>query len=137
MVNYGNPYMYGAGSYPYYQYTASPVQQPVQQQASPVYQQPTQAQPQQTMMPVIQTSIIQVNDISEVERFQIANGQSQMFISKDDAHIYVKSATANGSAVETYNKDPPPKAPEYVTVDQLKAMFKELGLVKEAGNESV
>lgn len=134
MVNYGNPYMYsysnyGAAPYQYWNTQPQTVQQPVQQ--------PTQAQPQQTMMPVIQTSIIQVNDISEVERFQIANGQSQMFISKDDAHIYVKSATANGSAVETYTKDPPPKAPEYVTVDQLKAMFKELGLTKENGNEPV
>lgn len=136
MVNYGNPYLnanYTNYTIPYWQYNPQIQTQGIQQ---PV-QQPTQAQPQQTMMPVIQTSIIQVNDISEVEKFQIANGQSQMFISKDDAHIYVKSATANGSAVETYTKDPPPKAPEYVTVDQLKAMFKELGLVKEAGNESV
>lgn len=132
MVNYGNPYSFNTGI-PYWQYI--PPMQTTQPQ--PTQQQPTQAQPQQTMMPVIQTSIFQVNDISEVEKFQIANGQSQMFISKDDAHIYVKSATANGSAVETYTKDPPPKAPEYVTVDQLKAMFKELGLVKEAGNESV
>ena len=133
MVNYGNPYLNGNYTIPYWQYSPQIQTQGIQQ---PV-QQPTQAQPQQTMMPVIQTSIIQVNDISEVERFQIANGQSQMFISKDDAHIYVKSATANGSVVESYTKDPPPKVPEYVTVDQLKAMFKELGLVKENGNEPV
>ena len=133
MVNYGNPYLNYNYTIPYWQYSPQIQTQGIQQ---PV-QQPTQAQPQQTMMPVIQTSIIQVNDISEVEKFQIANGQSQMFISKDDAHIYVKSATANGSAVETYTKDPPPKAPEYVTVDQLKAMFKELGLIKENGNEPV
>lgn len=116
-ATYQNPYMY---------------YQPTQTQ---VMQQPVQQQPQQNMMPVIQTSIIQVNDTDDVDKYQIANGQSQMFISKDESRIYIKSATANGTAVEVYAKQPAPKPPEYVTVDQLKAMFKELGLVKETGNE--
>lgn len=119
-ATYQNPYMY---------YQTQPTQ--------PVMQQPVQQQPQQNMMPVIQTSIIQVNDVDDVDKYQIANGQSQMFISKDDSKIYIKSATANGTAVEVYAKQPAPKPPEYVTVDQLKAMFKELGLAKEATNESV
>ena len=114
-ATYQNPYMY---------------YQPTQTQA-------VQQQPQQNMMPVIQTSIIQVNDVDDVEKYQIANGQSQMFISKDDSKIYIKSATANGTAVEVYAKQPAPKPPEYVTVDQLKAMFKELGLTKEANHEPV
>lgn len=118
-ATYQNPYMY---------------YQPTQTQ---VMQQPVQQQPQQNMMPVIQTSIIQVNDVDDVDKYQIANGQSQMFISKDDSRIYIKSATANGTAVEVYAKQPTPKPPEYVTVDQLKAMFKELGLTKEATNEPV
>ena len=118
-ATYQNPYMY-------YQPTAQTVMQ-----------QSVQQQPQQNMMPVIQTSIIQVNDADDVEKYQIANGQSQMFISKDDSKIYIKSATANGTAVEVYAKQPAPKPPEYVTVDQLKAMFKELGLTKEATNEPV
>ena len=118
-ATYQNPYMY---------------YQPSQTQ---VMQQPVQQQPQQNMMPVIQTSIIQVNDVDDVDKYQIANGQSQMFISKDDSRIYIKSATANGTAVEVYAKQPAPKPPEYVTVDQLKAMFKELGLTKEATNEPV
>lgn len=118
-ATYQNPYMY---------------YQPSQTQ---VMQQPVQQQPQQNMMPVIQTSIIQVNDVDDVDKYQIANGQSQMFISKDDSKIYIKSATANGTAVEVYAKQPAPKPPEYVTVDQLKAMFKELGLTKEATNEPV
>lgn len=117
-ATYQNPYMY-------YQPTQTQVMQNTV----------SQPQPQQNMMPVIQTSIIQVNDADEVEKYQIANGQSQMFISKDDSRIYIKSATANGTAVEVYAKQPAPKPPEYVTVDQLKAMFKELGLVKESGNE--
>ena len=114
-ATYQNPYMY---------------YQPSQTQA-------VQQQPQQNMMPVIQTSIIQVNDADDVEKYQIANGQSQMFISKDDSRIYIKSATANGTAVEVYAKQPAPKPPEYVTVDQLKAMFKELHLTTEATNEPV
>lgn len=118
-ATYQNPYMY------YQPTTQAVMQQQVQQQ------------PQQNMMPVIQTSIIQVNDVDDVDKYQIANGQSQMFISKDDSRIYIKSATANGTAVEVYAKQPAPKPPEYVTVDQLKAMFKELGLTKEATNEPV
>lgn len=116
-ATYQNPY-------PYYQYTAQPMQQPVQQQT-------------QNMMPVIQTSIIQAENYDVVDKYQIANGQSQMFITKDENAIYIKSATANGTVIEFYAKQPAPKPPEYVTVDQLKAMFKELGLTKEATNESV
>lgn len=114
-ATYQNPYMY-------YQPTQNTV---------------SQTQLQQNMMPVIQTSIIQINGMDDVDKYPIANGQSQMFISKDDSRIYIKSATANGTAVEVYAKQPAPKPPEYVTVDQLKAMFKELGLTKEATNEPV
>jgi len=114
-ATYQNPYMY-------YQ----PSQTQVMQQ-----------QPQQNMMPVIQTSIIQAENYDVVDKYQIANGQSQMFITKDENAIYIKSATANGTVIEFYAKQPAPKPPEYVTVDQLKAMFKELGLTKEANNESV
>ena len=115
-ATYQNPYMY---------------YQPTQTQ---VMQQSVQ-QPQQNMMPVIQTSIIQAENYDVVDKYQIANGQSQMFITKDENAIYIKSATANGTVIEFYAKQPAPKPPEYVTVDQLKAMFKELGLTKEPSNE--
>lgn len=119
-ATYQNPYMYYQSFQP--TIVQPPSQQPVQQQ---------------NMMPVIQTSIIQVDGIDDVEKFQIGNGQSQMFISKDDMNIFVKSATANGSSVETYTKQPAKKAPEYVTKDQLEAMFKQLGIIKEKADESV
>ena len=110
-ATYQNPYMY-------YQSV-----QPTQ----PVIQQNVQ---QQNMMPTIQTSIIQVESADDVDKFQIANGQSQMFISKDDTKIFVKSATANGSSVETYIKQPAKKAPEYVTREQLEDMLKQFGIIK-------
>ena len=88
-----------------------------------------QAQP--PMMPVIQTNIVQVSDVSEVEKFQVANGQSQMFMSKDDNTIYIKSATNNGSTIDVYEKRPAPKAPEYVTMDQLENIFKKYGVVPQ------
>lgn len=118
-ATYQNPYLQ-----PYQQYAQQPMPQTV-------------SQPSQNMMPVIQTSIIQVNDADDVEKYQIANGQSQMFISKDDTHIYVKSATANGSSVEIYEKQPAKKPPEYVTKAELEMLFRQFGIIKEAKNEPV
>lgn len=102
-----------------------------------VYQ-PTQTHPmmpQNNMIPVITTTIIPVDSTDDVEKFQVGNGQSQMFLSKDENAIYIKSATANSSSIVTYRKEEAPKPPEYVTVDQLKAFFKEYGMVKEESKE--
>ena len=114
-MNYTNPYnnIYPTGMNNYYSQPPQMMQQP------------------QNMIPVITTSIIQIDGFGDVEKFQIGNGQSQMFLTKDENTIYVKSATPNGSSIVTYQKTETPKPPEYVTVDQLKAFFKEYGMVKE------
>ena len=90
-----------------------------------------QPMPQQNMIPVITTSIIPVDGVGDVEKFQVGNGQSQMFLTRDESAIYIKSATANSSSIVKYQKEEPPKPPEYVTIDQLKAFFKEYGMVKD------
>ena len=112
-MNFPNPYLgYNSPGY---------VPQPVMQQ----YQ-------ASNMMPTIRTEIIQVDSEDFVNQYTIGNGQSQMFITKDETKIYVKSGTQNGSEIIEYQKSPPKKAPEYVTVEQLQAMLKELGLGKGA-----
>ena len=85
---------------------------------------------QNNMMPTINTVIIQVENEDFVNQYTVGNGQSQMFITKDESKIYVKSGTQSGSEIIEYQKSPPKKAPEYVTVEQLHAMLKELGLGK-------
>ena len=92
----------------------------------------TQPQFQNTMMPTINAVIIQVDSEDYVNQYAIGNGQSQMFITKDETKIYVKSGTQNGSEIIEYQKSPPKKAPEYVTMGQLQELLKELGLGKGA-----
>lgn len=114
-MNYSNPYTWQTPNWQY---------QPTQAQAMP--------QPQQNMLPVIQTTIIQPPEpiLEFVQNFQIGNGQSQMFLSKDENQIYIKSATANGSSISVYAKQELPKPPEYVTLDQLKTVLEQFGLTK-------
>ena len=117
MNAYNNPYAWQNPNWMY---------QPTQTQA-------VMQQPQQNMMPVIQTTIIQPAEpiLDYVQNFQIGNGQSQMFLSKDESKIYIKSATANGSSIRVYVEQDLPKPPEYVTVDQLKTVLEQFGLTKQ------
>ena len=81
---YANPYM----SQPYppsYNYTQNPVGQTVQN-----------AQPTQQMTPpTIRAEIIQVEDRQAVENYPVAAGCTQMFMSKDDRFIFIKTAFPN------------------------------------------
>ena len=104
---------------------------------NPVYTPYNPMPQQQNMTHVIQTSIIQVDSADDLNKFQLNAGQNQMFMSSDDKYIFIKSATENGCTVETYERKPTPKAPEYVTKDDLLAIFKEFGIVKEPTNEPV
>lgn len=99
-MNYYNPYMYNL---PYLQ-----------------QQMPQQPQPQPQMMPTIQANIIQADE-DTVNRYSVGNGQSQMFISKDEDIIWVKSGTANGNETTVYKKQAAPKKEDiqYVTMEML------------------
>ena len=87
-------------------------------------------QPQQTQMtmPTIHADIIQVAGREDVDRYSIGAGNSQMFITRDDSTIYVKSGTANGFTLDIYDKRPPASpAPvidpqTYVTREEFEAL---------------
>lgn len=95
-----------------------------------------QQQTQQGQMmtpPTIRAEIVQVDNLDVIDRYPMAAGTSQMFMTKDEANIVVRSMYANGQhSDDIYDKRPPaPPAPtlnpaEYVRKDELKAMLSEL-----------
>lgn len=115
-----------------------PGQQPYQDPAYVrIYGQQNQQQGQQQgqMMtpPTIDAKIIQVDSIEAIDRFPMAAGTSQMYMTKDEQNIVVRSMYANGQHNdEIYDKRPPaPPAPtlnpaEYVRKDELQAILSEL-----------
>ena len=115
-----------------------PGQQPYQDPAYVrMYGQNQQQQTQQTgqMMtpPTIDAKIIQVDSIEAIDRFPMAAGTSQMYMTKDEQTIVVRSMYANGQhSDDVWDKRPPaPPAPtlnpaDYVRKDELQAMLSEL-----------
>lgn len=83
--------------------------------------------------PTIRAEIVQVDSMDAIDRFPMAAGTSQMFMTKDESTIVVRSMYANGQHNDDiYDKRPPaPPAPtlnpaEYVRKDELQAMLSEL-----------
>ena len=80
--------------------------------------------------PTIRAEIVQVDSMDAIDRFPMAAGTSQMFMTKDEANIVVRSMYANGQhSDDIYDKRPPaPPAPtlnpaEYVRKDKLEALI--------------
>ena len=103
-----------------------------QRQNSPQSQPQPQQQPQQQMMtpPTIRAEIVQVDSMAAIDRFPMAAGTSQMFMTKDEQNIVVRSMYANGQhSDDIYDKRPPePPAPtlnpaDYVRKDELSALI--------------
>lgn len=103
-------------------------QQPIQQ-----VQQSSQMPMQQQAMtpPTIHAEIIQVENEDAVSRFPLAAGTSQMFITRDDSMIIVKTMYANGQYnVDVFAKRPQkPRQPEidtsiYITRDEFESRLK-------------
>lgn len=91
-------------------------------------------QPQQMTMPTIHADIIQVSGPEDVDRYSVGAGNSQMFITRDETTIFVKSGTANGFTLDVYDKRPPAQVPDpqtYVTRAELEAI---LGALKKDGD---
>jgi hypothetical protein len=95
-------------------------------QVQPVQNQPIQAQQSMTP-PTIRAEIIQLPE-DEIDRYPMAAGTSQMFMTTDDGHIIIKSMYQNGQYDKTYyDKRPPaPPAPvfdpsEYVRKEDVQA----------------
>jgi hypothetical protein len=96
--------------------------------------QPQQSTQQQTMTPpTIHADIIQIGTLDEMDQYSVAPGASQMFMTRDEQIIAVRSMFANNQhSDDIYDKRPPaPPAPtlnpaEYVRKDELQAMLSEL-----------
>lgn len=95
-------------------------------------QQQTQQQGQMMTPPTIRAEIVQVDSLDAIDRYPMAAGTSQMFMTKDEAAIVVRSMYANGQHNDDiYDKRPPaPPAPtlnpaEYVRKDELQALIAE------------
>ena len=88
---------------------------------------------QQSMTPpIIHADIIQIDDPAEMDRHPMAAGTNQMFATRDDGHIIIRSMLANGEHADTYyDKRPPaPPAPkinpeDYVRKEDLPALIAE------------
>lgn len=83
-------------------------------------------QPQMMTPPTIDAKIIQIMKLDEMDSYAVAPGTSQMFITKDETHIAIRSMYANGQhSDDIYDKRPPaPPAPtlnpdDYVRRDEM------------------
>ena len=126
-----NPQMYIPQAYqPMYQ----PMMQPAQTPTIAPQVQGTQMsfanQPQQMLTPpTIRAEIIQIDDEAAVDRFPLGAGQSQMFMTKAEDKIIIKTMGQNGPLpLDVYEKRPPqPKEPpfnpaDYVRRDEINAL---------------
>lgn len=118
-------------------YPDFPGQQPYQDPAymrmhGQQFQQNAQQEQNRQMMtpPTIRAEIVQVDSMDAIDRFPMAAGSSQMFITKDETNIVVRSMYANGQhSDDIYDRRPPaPPAPtlnpaEYVRKDELEALI--------------
>lgn len=80
--------------------------------------------------PTIRAEIVQVDGMDAIDRFPMAAGTSQMFMTKDEKTIVVRSMYANGQHNDDiYDKRPPaPPTPtlnpaDYVRKDELEALL--------------
>lgn len=112
---YGNPY----------QGQNFTVNQPVQNQQM--------VQQNQMTPPTIHADIIQADE-EQAREYNIAAGCTQMFMSKDDDYIFVKTAYANGNYdFERYVKDKKPTTPQadsvqndYITREEFEKRLAEI-----------
>ena len=87
----------------------------------------SQMQPQPMSPPIIHTDIIPVNSEAEVNNWAVGNGQTLVFMMRDDSAIFFKTGSPNGAVVEYYDhRNVVNKAPEYVTRAELENMLQEL-----------
>lgn len=102
--------------------------QPAAQNAQP------QSAPQRPPLtpPTIRAEIVQVENLGAIDRYPMGAGTSQMFMTRDEKNIVVRSMYANGQHTDDiYDRRPPePPAPtinpaEYVRKDELSALISE------------
>lgn len=96
-------------------------------------QQTAQAQPHQMTPPTIRAEIIQVDSPEAIDRFPQNTGSTQMYMTKDEAFIIIRSVLANGEHTDViYDKRPPaPPVPvidpaDYVRKEDLPSLIAEV-----------
>jgi hypothetical protein len=118
--NFGRWYPDYPGQQPYQDpmYARAMGQQYNAQQAAP-------AQSQQALTPpTIRAEIIQVDSPEAIDRFPQNPGSTQMYMTKDEAFIIIRSVLANGEHTDViYDKRPP--APPVPTIDPADYVRKE------------
>lgn len=127
-VTYAQAYQYpGAAQMPMY---GQQMAQPGFQQPLPVTQMSQANQPSPVMTPpTIRAEIIQIEDEAAVDRFPVAGGASQMFMTRAEDKIIIKTMGQDGPLpLVVYEKRPPaPPAPkfdpsEYVRRDEVETL---------------
>lgn len=120
--------------YPQFQPIYQPQYQSQQMGQMQQAQMPGANQQAQTMTPpTIRAEIIQIDDEAAVDRFPLAAGTSQMFITRAEDKIIIKTMGQSGPMpLDVYEKRPPaPPAPvfdptEYVRKDEMETLIKEM-----------
>ena len=85
-------------------------------------------QPQQpTSPPMIHADMIETPSEDWARNFNMGPGQTQIFYTRDESAMYVKSTHANDSGYDfdIYLRQAPKPAPEYMTREQVEAMIRE------------
>lgn len=127
-VTYAQAYQYpGAAQMPIY---GQQMAQPGFQQPVPGTQMSQANQPSPVMTPpTIRAEIIQIEDEAAVDRFPVAGGASQMFMTRAEDKIIIKTMGQDGPLpLVVYEKRPPaPPAPkfdpsEYVRRDEVETL---------------
>lgn len=115
-------------------YPDFPGQQPYQDPAyTRAYGQKTPQDTQQGLTPpTIRAEIVQVDSMEAIDRFPMAAGTSQMFMTKDERNIVIRSMYANGQHSDKIFDERPPAPPaptlnpsDYVRKDELQALIAE------------
>lgn len=106
--------------YPYNPYANPYAMQP------PVQQQPSGS----ITHPMVNVDVALVADLADAEQLPVAAGSSQIMITKDDQHIFVKTGTTDGYKLDVYerkaSKSSTPDLSQYVTRDELAELIREL-----------
>lgn len=105
-----------------------------QAQPAPQSAQPQGAPQRQSLTPpTIRAEIVQVEDLHAIDRYPMGAGTSQMFMTRDEKNIVVRSMYANGQHTDDiYDRRPPaPPAPtinpeDYVRKDELSTLIGEV-----------
>ena len=99
---------------------------------APTYQPPAPSPIPAPQQDIVNTNIVPIDDLKEIDKFHLDSGASLMFMTRDNQTIYIKSAIGNGLyTLNTYRLDNNEEKHEetatakYLTVEDAEKMFAE------------